>query len=92
MAPAEGDATSPDDQYDEIDPGIEAGTISYWKARARQWEKRCRRAEREKTELIAELLKLRDVRGGEPSHAAARRAAVLGGDVYPGTGEPPRAR
>lgn len=73
------------DDTDRIGPGLKPGTAEYWKARARQWEKRCRRAEREKTELIAEL---QDLKG----HAAARRAAVQSGDLYPGTGQPPRAR
>ncbi|GHH68345.1 hypothetical protein FHS35_009116 [Streptomyces umbrinus] len=73
------------DDPDGIAPDLGTGTVAYWKARARQWEKRCHRAEREKTELIAELQELK-------GHAAARRAAVLSGDLYPGTGQPPRAR
>jgi hypothetical protein len=77
---------------DEIGPGIAAGTIEYWKARARQWQRRCQRTEREKTELIEELLRLKATSPAEQSQAAARRAAILSGDVYPGTGQPPRAR
>lgn len=73
------------DAPDGIAPGLRTGTAAYWKARARQWEKRCRRAEQEKAELIAELQELK-------GHVAARRAAVLSGDLYPGTGQPPRAR
>jgi hypothetical protein len=92
MAPSDGDATSSDGQLDEIDPDIEAGTVEYWRARARQWQKRCKQAEREKTELIEELLRLQTTRPAEQSHVAARRAAILGGDVYPGTGQPPKAR
>lgn len=76
------------DAPDRIDPSLEPGSAAYWKARARQWEKRCQRAEREKTELIAELQELKELQG----HSAARRAAVLSGDLYPGTGQPPRAR
>ncbi|MDX2552602.1 hypothetical protein ACKI1J_43080 [Streptomyces scabiei] len=85
---------APVDEYDEIDPDIEAGTIEYWKARARQWQKRSLRAEREKTELIAELAALKrpiQPKAPQPGHAAERRAAVLSGDLYPGTGQPPRA-
>lgn len=43
------------DEYDEIPEGVEAGTLEYWRSRARQWQRRCQRAEREKTRLIAEL-------------------------------------
>lgn len=92
MASADGDATSPGGQCDEIDPAIEAGTLEYWKARARQWEKRCHQAEREKTELIAELSRLREGRSLQQSGIAERRAAVLRGDVYPGAGQPPKPR
>lgn len=92
MESADGDATSLGGQYDDIDPAIEAGTLEYWKARARQWEKRCRQAEREKTELIAELSGLREPRSPRQSGIAERRAAVLRGDVYPGIGQLPKSR
>ncbi|MDX5569253.1 hypothetical protein PYK79_46475 [Streptomyces sp. ID05-04B] len=78
-----------DDGLGDIDPAIEAGTPEYWRARARQWENRCHRAEREKTELIAELNQLRE---RQPSQREARRNAITNGDVYPGTGSPPRPR
>jgi hypothetical protein len=78
------------DEIDEIDPSVPTGTVEYWRARARQWEKRCHRAEREKAELISELQALREGQPEGPSGAALRRIAVLGGDVYPGTGQPPR--
>ncbi|MGW2044647.1 hypothetical protein ACWCPF_05620 [Streptomyces sp. NPDC001858] len=78
-----------DNELDDIDPAVPAGTLEYWRARARQWQKRCKRAEREKTELIAELERLR---AQPPSQREARRIAVLNGDLYPGTGQPPRSR
>lgn len=81
---------APGPELDEIDPSIPAGTLEYWKARARQWQKRCQRSEREKTELIAEVQRLKG-RSSQPSHRDERRAAVLGGDLYPGTGRPPRS-
>lgn len=40
------------DEYEEIPANLEAGTVEYWKARARQWQRRCQRAEREKSELL----------------------------------------
>lgn len=68
--------------FDEIDPEIPTGTVEYWKARARQWQKRCRRAEAEKTELIAELNRIRTAADRERAHEKARRAAILRGDTY----------
>jgi hypothetical protein len=47
------------DEFDDIPGDVETGTLDYWKHRARQWQKRCLRAETEKTELIAEVNRLR---------------------------------
>jgi hypothetical protein len=80
------------DSGDDLDSDIETGTVEYWRARARQWEKRCRRAEREKTQLISELNRLRERSPRQPGHAAERRAAAFRGDVYPGVGKPPTVR
>lgn len=80
-----------DNGLDDIDPEVEAGTLEYWRARARQWERRCQRAEREKTELIAEVERLRGRQPSQPTQRDARRAAVFTGDVYPGSGSPPRS-
>ncbi|MBR8638597.1 hypothetical protein KEF29_03105 [Streptomyces tuirus] len=81
----------PESDLDGIDPSIPAGTLEYWKARARQWQYRCQRAEREKTELIAELLRLQEVRSAKQVHDAERRAATLRGDVMPGVSRAPKA-
>ncbi|MFW7414747.1 hypothetical protein [Demequina sp. SO4-18] len=91
---------------DSIPSDIEAGTIGYWKYRSRQWQKRCDRSEREKSEIIGELnevrAQLRDFerRTGRTASVApireetrARReamAAVRSGDVYSGLSAAPR--
>lgn len=70
---------------DEIPTGVEPGTLEYWKARSRQWQKRCVRSEHEKTELIAELNALKTanakLRADKRTHLSALRA----GDVQPTT-------
>ncbi len=72
-----------DADFDGIDPSIPAGSLEYWKARARQWENRCRRAEREKTELINEIAELKAKRPRTPplTHRRARADAILRGDL-----------
>lgn len=81
----------PYDELDDIDPTIPAGTTEYWKARARQWQHRCQRAEREKTELIAELQQVKGLRDVNQAHRAERRAAILQGDLLPGRSGRPKA-
>lgn len=73
---------------DGIDPSIPAGTLEYWKARARLWEARCKRSEREKTHLIAELNRLRDAADTRRKEREESRDAILRGDIAPN----PRSR
>lgn len=70
--------------YDESVPsGIEAGSVDYWKFRARQWQKRCLRAEREKTELIAEMNQAAANLAAVTADKQGYAAAVALGDVQP---------
>lgn len=73
------------DELDDIPAGIEAGTLEYWKARARQWQKRCHRAEREKSELIAELNAARGQAARLRADKRTHLAALRDGDVQPTT-------
>lgn len=40
---------------DSIPAHIEAGTLEYWKYRARQWQGRCQRSEATMTSVISQL-------------------------------------
>lgn len=73
------------DEYDEIDPNIETGTVEYWKARARQGERRYQRVEREKTELIREIEQLKLAAIGAKSPRRDRRQAILTDGALGGT-------
>lgn len=65
---------------DEIPPDVEAGSLEYWKARARQWQRRCQRAEREKTELINMLSEQRQaLLARREAGLAVQRGENLGG-------------
>ena len=85
-----------DVELDSIPDDAEAGTVAYWKSRSRQWQKRCKRAENEKGELIAELNALKLAMSGKPARAVRierheRMLAVATGDVYNGVSREPRA-
>lgn len=80
------------DEIDGISPDIEAGTVEYWKARARQWQKRCQQAEREKTELIEEIERLKLAATGPRSARQDRRRAILADGALGGTTGAPGAR
>lgn len=74
------------DEFEEIDPSIPAGTLEYWKARARQWQKRTQRAEAEKTELLAEIEQLKlAALGAKSPRLDDRREAILRGESLGGT-------
>lgn len=73
------------DEHDEIDPNIETGTVEYWKARARQWQKRCQRSEQEKGELINEIAHLELRLEGAKSPRLDRRQAIIRGESLGGT-------
>lgn len=65
---------------DVIPEGIEVGTLEYWKARARQWQRRCQRAEQEKTELINMLSEQRQALiARREAGLAVQRGENLGG-------------
>ena len=71
------------DDFDQIPEGVEPNTLEYWRARSRQWEKRCKRAEREKTDLIAELNALKASTKYLAENRRALAIAVGEGDVQP---------
>lgn len=87
------------DAAGDLDSQIEAGTTDYWRARARQWETRCKRAEKEKTELIVEVARLKkDLAAGNQRGAVRgterddRRRAIIADGALGGTSGPPSAR
>jgi hypothetical protein len=79
------------DEFDEIDTEIESGTLEYWRARARQWQKRCQRAESEKTDLIREIDQLKLDALGAKSPRVDRRQAIIRGESLGGTTGAPAA-
>lgn len=78
------------EDLDQIDPSIPAGTIDYWRARARQWQHRCQRAEAEKTELIREIEQLKLAALGAKSPRDDRRRSILVDGALGGTTGVPR--
>ena len=66
--------------------GIETDSRDYWKWRARQWQRRCLRAEREKSELLALL----NSRVSRASEIREERLAVIRGDSLGGRSDKPR--
>lgn len=78
------------DGYDGIDPSIETGTVEYWKARARQAERRSQRSEREKTELILEIEQLKLAALGAKSPRLDRRRAIIADGALGGRSSAPK--
>lgn len=67
--------------FDDIPPGVEADSREYWKARARQWQKRAMQAEREKSQIIADLTAAKAenarLRADKRTHLSAIRSGDL---------------
>jgi hypothetical protein len=80
---------NPPADFDEIDPSLQAGTAEYWKARARQGERRYQRVEREKTELVTEIAQLKLAAVGAKSPREDRRRAILADGALGGTSGTP---
>lgn len=69
--------------YDDISTDATPDSVEYWKARSRQWQKRSLRAEREKTELIAELNDVKTRLALVSADKRGQLAAISSGDIQP---------